>query len=103
MRRKRERLTRMAAAVLSVLLLAGCSGPQKTEIEPEEETIETIEETAETWLQTYMVSGVTLSGKRESVLFQQECEGGFLALVNRKVREEIPEKQIGRASCRERV
>ena len=92
MRRKRDRLIQAMAAVLSVILLAGCIGPQETEIGPEEETIEESEQPVETWLQTYTSTQVVLSEKREAILFQQECEGGFLALINSKVREDIPEE-----------
>ena len=98
MKRVRYWLLTGLAALLCAALLVGCGHEEQKE----SVTIETIEEQPEeqleepgyeTWLQRYTVraSSVTLSDQREAVLFQQECEGGFLAYINRRTAVEIPE------------
>ena len=91
MKRIRELLKPMLAATLSAVLLAGCGQMEQINIEIEEEQTEE-KQAEDTWLQTYVSSASVISGAEETVLFQQECDGGFLAYINRKVREEIPEE-----------
>ena len=93
MRRVRDWLLAGMAAVLCAVLLSGCGpaeqkGTEIVEEQPEEEA------SYETWLQRYTVRTVkiTLTDRREGVLFQQKCEDGFLAFINRKVREKIPQE-----------
>ena len=89
MREKRNR-KRLAAAVFAALLLCGCARGTEvvTEPDPVPETLP--EETG--YVRRYEVSSATVAENNETVLFQQQCEGGFLALINRKVRENIPEE-----------
>ena len=82
------------AAAMCAVLLSGCGPAVRQETEIIEEQTEAPQEEAgyETWLQRYTVrsSSITLTGRREAVLFQQECDGGFLAYINRRVAVEIP-------------
>ncbi|MBQ9664078.1 MAG: hypothetical protein IJV40_13095 [Oscillospiraceae bacterium] len=71
------------------ILLLGCGRVQ--EISPEPEEVQTEEEAGPpTWEQRYVSDSATVAEEKEAVLFQQSCEGGFLAYINRKVRENIP-------------
>ena len=96
MRRLWDCLLTVAAAVMCVALLSSC-GPaesKKTDIVQEQLEEQPEEEAGyETWLQRYTVrsSSITLSDRREAVLFQQECDGGFLAYINRRVGIALPE------------
>ena len=96
MRRLWDCLLTVAAAVMCVALLSSC-GPaesKKTDIVQEQLEEQPEEEAGyETWLQRYTVrsSSITLSDRREGVLFQQECDGGFLAYINRRVGIALPE------------
>ena len=72
--------------VLCPLLLAGCGQPEA--VESEQEEIE--QEQRETWVQTYETTCSAVAEAREAVMFQQGYDEGFLAYINRKVREEIP-------------
>ena len=105
MKRIQNLLRTALASALSAVLLAGCGvagrdgdgqmNPVQTETVitddlPAQGQAEVQEQAAETWLQRYTVESASVSEDREAVLFQQECEGGFLAYINRKVREEIP-------------
>lgn len=85
---KRRKLALGLAAALSVALMTGC-GHTDNNIENAEEAI-VEEQTEETWLQIYTVSSSTVAEGNEAVLYQQEYEDGFLAYINRKVREAIP-------------
>ena len=91
MRRMRDWLLTGIAAVLCAVLLSGCGPAEQKETAIVEEQPEE-EAGYETWLQRYTIRSaeITLSDRREGVLFQQDCDGGFLAYINRKVREEIP-------------
>lgn len=93
MKRMRDWLLTGLAAAMCAVLLIGCSPAEKQETEITEEQPEE-EPGYETWLQRYTIrsSSITLSDRREGVLFQQECDGGFLAYINRKVGEEIPQE-----------
>ena len=85
---KKRKLTLFMMAILSVTLLTGCGYTESNTGTAEEAIVE--EQTEETWLQTYTVSSSTVTEGNEAVLSQQEYENGFLAYINRKVREEIP-------------
>ena len=93
MKRMRDWLLTGLAAVMCAVLLTGCSPAEKQQTELTEEQPEE-EQGYETWLQRYTThsASITLSDRREGVLFQQECDGGFLAYINRKVSEEIPQE-----------
>ena len=93
MKRMRDWLLTGLTAVMCVVLLTGCSPAEKQQTELTEEQPEE-EQGYETWLQRYTTrsASITLSDRREGVLFQQECAGGFLAYINRKVGEEIPQE-----------
>ena len=93
MKRMRDWLLTGLAAVMCTVLLTGCSPAEKQQTELTEEQPEE-EQGYETWLQRYTTRSapITLSDRREGVLFQQECDGGFLAYINRKVSEEIPQE-----------
>ena len=93
MKRMRDWLLTGLAAAMCAVLLIGCSPAEKQETEIIEEQPEE-EPGYETWLQRYTIrsSSITLSDRREGVLFQQECDGGFLAYINRKVGEKIPQE-----------
>ena len=82
------------AAAMCAVLLSGCGPAVRQETEIIEEQTEAPQEEAgyETWLQRYTVqaASITLTGRREAVLFQQECDSGFLAYINRRVAVEIP-------------
>lgn len=94
MRRIQDLFQPVLAAALSVILFSGCgfAGQKRTEqtdTVPAEQEMQQ-EEAEELWLQRYVVETSFVAEEKEAVLFQQECEGGFLAYINRKVREEIP-------------
>ena len=100
MKRMWNRLRTGAAAVLCAALLSSCGPAERKETgtieeQPEERLEEQLEKEAgyETWLQRYTVrsSSVTLTDRREAVLFQQECDGGFLAYINRRIGIDLPE------------
>lgn len=96
MKRVRNWLLAGIAAAMCAVLLSGCGPAEQQETEIiEEQTEEPQEEKAgyETWLQRYTarVSSITLTDRKEAVLFQQECDGGFLAYINRRVAVELPE------------
>lgn len=93
MKRMRDWLLTGLTAVMCAVLLTGCSPAEKQQTELTEEQPEE-EQGYETWLQRYTTrsASITLSDRREGVLFQQECAGGFLAYINRKVGEEIPQE-----------
>ena len=93
MKRVRDWLLTGLTAIMCAVLLTGCSPAEKQETvvieeQPEEEL------GYETWLQQYTIrsTSVSLPGRREGVLFQQGINGGFLAYINRKVSEKIPEE-----------
>ncbi len=111
MKRIRNLLWVLLAAVLSAVLLTGCRVMSQTgtgQSEPTQADDENMREPtvqddaaqddaaqepepeAETWLQRYVAESSPVSEAKEAVLFQQECEGGFLAYINRKIREDIP-------------
>ena len=90
---QRRRPVRCLAAVLSVILLAGCGRANSDQEQNTAEEAIVEEQTEETWLQNYTVSSVTVAEENEAVLYQQGYEDGFLAYINRKVREEIPEER----------
>lgn len=100
MKRIWNRLRREAAAVLCVALLSSCGPAERKETgtieeQPEEQLEEQMEKETgyETWLQRYTVrsSSITLTDRKEAVLFQQECDGGFLAYINRRIAIDLPE------------
>ncbi len=70
-------------------LLSGCAGKEDNTAAQQEES-ETSNEPAGAVL-PYAESDATISEGKETVLFQQSCEGGFLALINRKTGEDLPE------------
>ena len=85
----RKILISVLAAALIPALLAGCAVTPAPEPEPTEEPAAE-EESVRTWIQTYVSSAAVVAAEKEGVLFQGACEGGFLAYINRKVREDIP-------------
>ena len=93
MKRVRDWLLTGLAAMMCAVLLTGCSPAEKQETEITEEQPEE-EQGYETWLQRYTTrsASITFSDRKEGVLFQQDCDGGFLAYINRKVGEDIPQE-----------
>lgn len=89
MRYLEKKLRAGLIALMGVLLLAGCGRAEDLRVEQEEVPIEE-EAGPPTWEQRYASRSSTVAESREAVLFQQACEGGFLAYINRKVRENIP-------------
>ena len=86
------RLKNVLCVLLSAALAAGalsaCSGavqPQTQQIEPEETVVR-----VKPAFPQYKVKSAAVSDGGEAVLVQQATEDGFLAFINRKVREEIP-------------
>ena len=81
MKRMRDWLLTGLAAVMCAVLLTGCSPAEKQQTEIIEEQPEE-EQGYETWLQRYTTrsASITLSDRREGVLFQEECDGGFLRI-----------------------
>ena len=86
--------------MLCAALLSSCGPAERKETgtveeQPEERLEEQMEKEAgyETWLQRYTVrsSSITLTDRKEAVLFQQECDGGFLAYINRRIAIDLPE------------
>ena len=94
MKSVRNWLVAWIAAAMCAVLLSGCGPAVRQETEIIEEQTEAPQEEAgyETWLQRYTVrsSSITLTDRKEAVLFQQECDSGFLAYINRRVAVEIP-------------
>ncbi len=85
----RKRIVSLMAAVSAGLLLTGCL--QKAD--PDFNTAGQDEESrAAAYVQQYRIASATVAEGNETVLFQQKCDGGFLALINRKIREDIPEE-----------
>lgn len=76
--------------VLVASLLCACSQEQISEAEIEN-TTEVTEEAD--FIQIYHTTMASISEQNEAVLMQDACEGGFLALINRKVKEDIPEEE----------
>ena len=86
------RLKNVLCVLLSVVLAAGalsaCSGaaqPQTQQIEPEGTELR-----VKPAFPQYKVKSAAVGDGGEAVLVQQATEDGFLAFINRKVREEIP-------------
>ena len=88
--RERQNRIRLLAAVFAALLLCGCTRETDAVIEPDAVSETLPEELG--YVKEYEVSAAVIADQNETVLFQQRCEGGFLALINRKVREEIPDE-----------
>ncbi len=57
-----------------------------------EDRLETTEEAPPVF--AYQAESASISEKKEAVLFQQQADSGFLALINRKTGEEIPEELL---------
>ena len=77
------------AAVLTACLLGGCGKATSPE-EVMEDNFEVVTEPH--YVQQYDFSSSVVSVENETVLFQQRCGEGFLALINRKVKEDVPEE-----------
>ena len=78
----------LLSAVLAAGALSACSGaaqPQTQQIEPEGTELR-----VKPAFPQYKVKSAAVSDGGEAVLVQQATEDGFLAFINRKVREEIP-------------
>ena len=85
------------AAAIWAAMLSGCGPAEQRETEiietqTEAQQEEEAEAGYETWLQRYTVRSVsiTLTNRKEAVLFQQEFDGGFLTFINRRIAVEIP-------------
>lgn len=89
MRYLEKKLRAGLIALMGILLLTGCGRAEDLRVEQEGVPIEE-EAGPPTWEQRYESRSSTVAESREAVLFQQACEGGFLAYINRKVRENIP-------------
>ena len=91
----------LTAIFLLCLMLSGCGRQETGQTPPEpdmtagapeagaEETPQPVNE----YTLPYRVRTVRLADGDETVLFQQEDEKGFLALINRKTGEEIPQER----------
>ena len=88
---RRADIKRFLAMAMGCLIISqtGCAR-QTSEIVIDE--VQQEEQTEPKYLKRYRTSTATVADGNEAVLFQQDCEGGFLALINRKVRESIPDE-----------
>ena len=91
-----NRRRRILASLLSVLFTAGmltaCSGTQNSPLpETAEELPVMVEKPA---FPQYRVESAEVSSGKEAVQVQQATEDGFLVLINRMVRDEIPEELL---------
>ena len=88
---RRADIKRFLAMAMGCLIISqtGCAR-HTSEIVIDE--VQQEEQTEPKYLKRYRTSTATVADGNEAVLFQQDCEGGFLALINRKVRESIPDE-----------
>ena len=86
--REKRFIRLLFTAALTMSLLTGCAEKQAPPMQQAEEEIAG-EPTGAVIL--YSAHAATVSDGKETVLFQQPCDGGFLAMINRKTGENLPE------------
>ena len=96
LRKNRYAPKNLLCILLSALMTAGtlcaCSGGQPAQV-PENESAVAEESTAPVFPQ-YRVKKAPVSEGKEAVLLQQATEDGFLAYINRMVRDETPQELL---------
>ena len=88
---QRIRTGAILTAALMLFGLAGCGNFRERANQQDEVSAETRSESS--YLLHYKLSRYEMSQGKQAIFFQEEDENGFLALIDRKTGEEIPEEK----------